>query len=58
MTAHPLLPIAYLYSAIAMLTTGVACMAIGLLRGEDRMTPGFIAPGLVLALLAMRRRVC
>jgi hypothetical protein len=50
----------YLFSAIALLTTGVACMAIGLASEAKTflwMVPGFLAPGLVLALLAMRRRV-
>lgn len=48
----------FLSPAIALLVSGVACLAIGL-ASEQRtflwMAPGFIVPGLVLARLATRR---
>ena len=49
----------FLTPAIPMLVSGVACLAIGLSSEAKTflwMAPGFLATGLMLMLLALRRR--
>jgi len=49
----------YLTPAIPLLVSGVACLAIGLTSETKTflwMAPGFLATGLVLMLLGLRRR--
>lgn len=54
------LNMSYLAPAIPLLATGVSCLVAGMATGSETffwMAPGFIAPGVVLALLGMRQRV-
>lgn len=49
----------YSITAIPRLATGVSCLVIGLASEAETflwMAPGFIAPGLVLALLGIRHQ--
>lgn len=49
----------YSITAFPLLATGVSCLVIGLASEAETflwMAPGFIAPGLVLALLGIRHR--
>lgn len=50
----------YLMSAVPMLATGLACVAIGLSTEAETfvwMAPGFLLPGLFLAVLGASGRV-
>lgn len=48
----------YLAPAIALLATGVSCLVVGVASELETfiwMSSGFIVPGIVLALLGIRR---